>query len=168
MSALDKGWLQPGDRDQDYGPGDDVAQWQRTIGVSPADGNFGDLTTAKTKAWQASHGIAPDSLVGPLTIAEAKRINDLPKPPGTPADLLAGSKPVSNPVPDPVTAWASHVLNSPKEFPMGTLTDVQNFSGRKLYARIEQHTWTHRNGKLVTAQELGKPYLRGVTLYEVA
>lgn len=49
--------------------GQDVAYWQRAIGVT-ADGVFGPMTEAATKAWQASRGLAADGVVGPLTWAE--------------------------------------------------------------------------------------------------
>lgn len=51
--------------------GADVALWQSTIGVSPADGIFGPMTEAATKAWQSAHGLVADGVVGPLTRAAA-------------------------------------------------------------------------------------------------
>jgi peptidoglycan hydrolase-like protein with peptidoglycan-binding domain len=51
--------------------GSDVALWQTTIGVLPADGIFGPMTEAATKAWQTAHGLVADGIVGPLTRAAA-------------------------------------------------------------------------------------------------
>ena len=51
--------------------GADVALWQSTIFVEPADGIFGPMTEGATKAWQSAHGLLPDGIVGPLTRAAA-------------------------------------------------------------------------------------------------
>ncbi len=51
--------------------GADVALWQSAIGVAPADGIFGPMTEAATKAWQSAHGLVADGIVGPLTRAAA-------------------------------------------------------------------------------------------------
>lgn len=51
--------------------GADVALWQSTIGVLPADGIFGPMTEAATKAWQSAHGLVADGIVGPLSRAAA-------------------------------------------------------------------------------------------------
>jgi GH24 family phage-related lysozyme (muramidase) len=51
----------------DSGP--DVATWQKAIGIQPADGSFGPVTDAATKAWQARHGLAADGIVGARTWA---------------------------------------------------------------------------------------------------
>lgn len=91
--------------------GPDVAQWQRLIGVSPADGIFGAGTDAATKAWQASRGLSADGIVGPASWSEAVRqaggqagsqttakpqpdgalppVYGPPAPPGTPAVVIA-------------------------------------------------------------------------------
>jgi len=50
--------------------GPDVYVWQKIVGVS-ADGSFGPVTDAATKAWQASHGIPSDGIVGPITWSKA-------------------------------------------------------------------------------------------------
>lgn len=47
--------------------GPDVVQWQQAIGVSPADGVFGQLTTSLTKQWQTANALVPDGVVGPQT-----------------------------------------------------------------------------------------------------
>jgi murein DD-endopeptidase MepM/ murein hydrolase activator NlpD len=55
--------------------GDDVAAWQRILGVDP-DGDFGPKTLAATKKWQAAHGLDPDGVVGPKTWTEASHPGD--------------------------------------------------------------------------------------------
>ena len=50
--------------------GKDVADWQSIIGA-PADGDFGPITEAQTRAWQQSHMLTPDGVVGPVTWATA-------------------------------------------------------------------------------------------------
>jgi hypothetical protein len=54
-----------------------------------------------------------------------------------------------------LTAWAQGVLHS--EAPLGTLVICGD-----LAARVEEHTWTWRDGQLVHG------HFRGVTLYHVA
>jgi peptidoglycan hydrolase-like protein with peptidoglycan-binding domain len=56
--------------------GEDVKAWQlelRRAGYSQvaADGIFGPVSTAATKAWQAERGLSPDGIVGPATRAKA-------------------------------------------------------------------------------------------------
>ncbi|MFT3774572.1 MAG: peptidoglycan-binding protein [Minicystis sp.] len=53
--------------------GDDVAAWQRIIGVD-ADGIFGPETQSVTKRWQALHHLAADGIVGPLSWAAAAAV----------------------------------------------------------------------------------------------
>ncbi len=49
------------------------------IGISPADGVFGPDTASRTRAWQASHGLSADGIVGPATwTAAALPSNALP------------------------------------------------------------------------------------------
>ena len=50
--------------------GDDVALWQRWLGVS-ADGVFGPVTEHATKSWQLAEGLEADGIVGPLSRARA-------------------------------------------------------------------------------------------------
>lgn len=52
-----------------FGP--DVAAWQRLVGVQPADGIFGKLTEAATRAWQTAHALTADGVVGRNTRALA-------------------------------------------------------------------------------------------------
>lgn len=47
--------------------GSDVEQWQRQAGGMTPDGVFGPKTEAVTEAWQRSHGLQVDGIVGPLT-----------------------------------------------------------------------------------------------------
>jgi peptidoglycan hydrolase-like protein with peptidoglycan-binding domain len=49
----------------------DVATWQKIIGITPADGNFGPMTEVKTKEWQKKNGLEPTGIVGPATWAAA-------------------------------------------------------------------------------------------------
>lgn len=55
--------------------GQDVAEWQRVVGVDP-DGAFGALTEAATKRWQVVRGLASDGVVGPIT----RKAANLPEP----------------------------------------------------------------------------------------
>jgi hypothetical protein len=50
--------------------GPDVEDWQRVISVT-ADGDFGPNTESKTRAWQATHGLTVDGIVGPKSWAAA-------------------------------------------------------------------------------------------------
>lgn len=56
--------------------GTDVAAWQHRAGIigtgaHGVDGIFGDYTEQITKAWQLSHHLVPDGIVGPKTAAAA-------------------------------------------------------------------------------------------------
>ncbi len=51
--------------------GGDVAEWQRFLAI-PADGKFGQGTQSATIAWQRSHRLAADGVVGPISWATAK------------------------------------------------------------------------------------------------
>jgi hypothetical protein len=56
--------------------GDDVKTIQKAVGAKPVDGEFGSATEAKVRAFQRSHGLTPDGVVGPKTwssIHEADR-----------------------------------------------------------------------------------------------
>ena len=48
--------------------GDLVKKMQAVLGVAQ-DGDFGPGTEAKVKAWQTKHGLTPDGVVGPKTLA---------------------------------------------------------------------------------------------------
>jgi len=50
--------------------GEDVAMWQRVLGVA-ADGVFGPGVEQATKVWQEAHGLQPDGVVGPVSRAIA-------------------------------------------------------------------------------------------------
>lgn len=143
--------------------GTTVSMWQTVLGIVPPDGSFGPITDEKTKAWQRSHGIEPDGVVGPLTWAAAM------KTVGNASTQRAGGPPMgTRPLPQAVankpaiTAFAIETLNN-KAIQMG-MTDKRNIGGVQVMARIEPHTWTHRQGKLVTGLN---PPIRGVTLYEI-
>lgn len=49
--------------------GADVMELQTIVGATPIDGVFGFGTKAKVMAWQASHGLVADGVVGPATQA---------------------------------------------------------------------------------------------------
>jgi putative peptidoglycan binding protein len=152
--------------DADSGQGSQgktVAMWQTVLGIEP-DGSFGPMTNTMTRAWQGQHGIDPDGVVGPLTWAAAmKGVGHAGTPP------TGGPPPGTRPLPQAVankaaiTAFAIETLNQPSAYPMGS-TNSRNIDGVQVMARIEPHTWTHRNGQLVTNLN---PPIRGVTLYEI-
>jgi len=143
--------------------GADVGHWQEVIGVEPQDGSFGPITDQKTREYQSSHGIDPDGVVGPITwkaafdgVGTADKPNTTNIPPGT-RRLPQGI--ANRPA---ITAFALRVLKD-SSVGMGQTANEQ-IEGVNVLARIEPHTWTHRNGKLVTNLN---PPIRGVTLYEV-
>jgi len=142
--------------------GKTVAMWQTVIGVTP-DGSFGPQTDALTRTWQSAHGIDPDGVVGPLTWTAAfKGVGKA----GTPSSggPPAGTRPLPQSVANnaAITAFAIEVLNN-RAVQMGE-TASRNVNGVQVMARIEGHSWTHRNGKLVTGLN---PPIRGVTLYQI-
>ena len=47
-----------------------VAEMQEILEIMPADGIFGPGTEKIIKRWQSMHGLAPDGIVGPNTIAK--------------------------------------------------------------------------------------------------
>jgi len=56
--------------------GPDVQRWQQFLasqGFPPGapDGVFGPKTAEATRAFQATHGLKPDAIVGPLTFGKA-------------------------------------------------------------------------------------------------
>lgn len=104
--------------------GEAVSFWQRVIKVD-SDGKFGPGTDKATRAWQGSHGLKADGIVGPLTWRKAYEVGAFKSHPvfnydpnyvATPAQAVAiatagipevpGPKPVSPvkppPPPDPV------------------------------------------------------------------
>ena len=48
-----------------------VSEWQRVVGIVPADGKFGPNTQRVTKQFQSKAGITADGVVGPQTWAAA-------------------------------------------------------------------------------------------------
>jgi N-acetyl-anhydromuramyl-L-alanine amidase AmpD len=75
----DKRLLQRGDYN------DDVAMWQLFVGIK-ADRAFDTQTQEHTRAWQKSHGLKDDGVVGPATLAKANEVL---------AERSAGPEPVS-------------------------------------------------------------------------
>jgi hypothetical protein len=144
--------------------GKTVEMWQAVIGAQQ-DGSFGPQTDSATRQWQADHGIDPDGVVGPLTWKAAMKDVGTSKSPGLPSGAPQGTRPLSQAVANKpaITAFAVETLNNSKEFPMGGM-NRRTVAGVDIVARIEPHTWTHRQGKLVTGLN---PPIRGVTLYEV-
>lgn len=141
--------------------GKTVEMWQTVIDVTP-DGSFGPQTDQWTKSWQQAHGIDPDGVVGPLTwTAAMKTVGNATTPKAT-----GGPPPGTRPLPQSIankaaiTAFAIETLND-RSIQMGQ-TNERAIEGYPIVARIEPHTWTHRNGVLVTGLN---PPIRGVTLY---
>lgn len=52
----------------------DVRQVQRAVGAAPVDGAFGPKTEAAVRAWQRSHRLVPDGIVGPETWARMAQV----------------------------------------------------------------------------------------------
>jgi len=73
------------------------------------------------------------------------------------SDIPTGYHTVATVQPADVQEWAKLILNSSAT----TYGDVysNDLNGEKLYARVEHHTWTYRNGQLVTGN------FKGVTVY---
>jgi len=67
----------------------------------------------------------------------------------------------TGPVPAPLTAWASELLKTVGQFPYGTEWE-DSYNGQVIVARLDHHTWSHRNGQLVTG------CFAGITLYRPA
>ncbi len=147
--------------------GKTVEMWQTVLGFTPedSDGEFGPLTDSTTRAWQATHGIDPDGVVGPLTWKAAMKDVGTAKSPALTSGAPQGTRPLPQAVANKpaITAFAVETLNKSTEFPMGAM-NRRTVAGVDVVARIEPHTWTHRAGKLVTNLN---PPIRGVTLYEV-
>ena len=142
--------------------GKTVQMWQNVIDVEP-DGSFGPQTDQATRGWQQAHGIDPDGVVGPLTwTAAMKGVGNAstPKSGGPPG----GTRPLPQSIANQaaITAFANETLNN-RAIQMGD-TDRRTINGVDVVARIEPHTWTHRNGVLVTGLN---PPIRGVTLYQI-
>lgn len=70
--------------------GDDVAEWQRVIGVS-ADGVFGPATDRATRAWQSARGLTADGVVGPAAWGAVTIV----PPPSTPVETISFRQAVS-------------------------------------------------------------------------
>jgi peptidoglycan hydrolase-like protein with peptidoglycan-binding domain len=56
--------------------GTDVADWQAFLAAQgllsdPTDGIFGPNTAKASRAWQASHGMPADGVIGPFSLARA-------------------------------------------------------------------------------------------------
>ncbi len=69
--------------------GDDVADWQRAIGIS-ADGVFGPATDRATRAWQSARGLMADGVVGPASRARVAQESLAP-----PAGPVPGLGPIN-------------------------------------------------------------------------
>jgi peptidoglycan hydrolase-like protein with peptidoglycan-binding domain len=64
--------------------GHDVGVWQQIVGVAPPTEHFGPLTLAATKAWQLSHGLVADGIVGPASWGASRMKGS------SPAETLTG------------------------------------------------------------------------------
>jgi hypothetical protein len=73
----------------DRAPAHDVADWQKLLGIKPADGRFGKDTTAATVAWQRRNKLSPDGVVGPLSWATAE---GTPLPPVAPTPQASADR----------------------------------------------------------------------------
>lgn len=88
--------------------GENVKEWQRIVGATPVDGNFGKGTDTLTRTWQKNHGLKVDGIVGPNTWAAA--YGDAPKmhpeipsastPASKAAAVNAGVNPKATPAPN--------------------------------------------------------------------
>jgi peptidoglycan hydrolase-like protein with peptidoglycan-binding domain len=168
-----KGWLLLGPPVIEYGSqGQAVTNFQHLIGIQPADGSFGPITVEAAKSWQSAHGIEADGVIGPITwaaIANATpariSVDNAPASSGTGGmqPLPAGTKPLPQSVANnpAITAWAVELVHTPSLYPRGSIT-AKTFGNINALGRIEDHTWTHRNGKLVTGLN---PPIRGASLY---
>lgn len=84
--------------------GADVIAWQNILSLK-ADGTFGAGTTTATKAFQKSHGLTPDGVVGPMTwsAATGKPVEAAPvanlSPSGATASINTVRGVTSTPVP---------------------------------------------------------------------
>ncbi len=65
------------------------------------DGNFGAETQAAVRSYQTAHGLAPDGIVGPLTMGNMDALFAAPAPPG-PAPVPPGPVPPAPVPPGPV------------------------------------------------------------------
>lgn len=82
----------------------DVARWQGIIGAT-ADGDFGPLTLAATKAWQSQHGLTTDGIVGPMTWAVALASSRPAPPPATSGQIIVGGRGYAAPEGVSVRNW---------------------------------------------------------------
>ena len=62
------------------------------------------------------------------------------------AKVLAKLKRWAKPVTPEMTAWAISIRDNPTTYPMGA-TETKVFPPGTALARVEQHTWTFRDGK---------------------
>jgi peptidoglycan hydrolase-like protein with peptidoglycan-binding domain len=81
------------------------------------DGNFGAETQSAVRHYQSSHGLAPDGIVGPLTMGSLDALFAPPVPPG-PAPVPPGPAPVP-PGPAPVPPGPAPVPPGPAPVPPG-------------------------------------------------
>jgi len=66
------------------------------------------------------------------------------------------------PVPAPLTQWAMDLRDHISQYPRGTTWTIQ-YGGQTVMARSDSHSWTWRNGVLVTGL-----CISGITLYRPA
>lgn len=74
---------------KDSGSNHDVSDWQKLIGIKPADGKFGPASTAQTVAWQRGKKLVADGVVGPISWATAE---GQPVPPVAPTPQAGADK----------------------------------------------------------------------------
>ncbi len=115
--------------------------------VGEADGRFGPATRRATSAFQKSHGLAADGVVGPLTLAEAERHATQGSPPAPPPPASAEPlRRLSNrELTADIIAQATRLLREHYGEPIGTEIPFVS-SGQRYIGRLEWH-YNQQRGK---------------------
>ncbi len=135
------------------------------IGPStPAPARRDPLTYTDAKPWASEVDNIP-ARVSTDTAQTSGPVITL-KTKATKADMQVlpkGAKPLPQKIANnpEITNWAIEVVHKPDVYPMGSV-NFKTFGDKNVIARVEHHTWTHRNGKLITGLN---PPIRGATMY---